>query len=142
MWHQKRKLIYGIFNDKASRRAIKVEFEPVKEWSEIQNEYGETKKITWEGWIKAFLRVKDDLDCFFMPSVYQVELLEIVVGPKFGDVRRVVSYLDEFRMQAWKDEIVYVEGNLEKVETRHGSFHQITLTYGPRYYEQVLKVVK
>jgi predicted nucleotidyltransferase len=142
MWHQKRKLIYGIFNDKASRRAIKVEFEPVKEWSEIQNEYGEIKKITLERWIKAFLQVKDDLDCSFMPSVYQVELLEIVDGPKFGDVRRVVSYLEEFRMQAWKDEIVYVEGNLEKVETRHGSFHQITLTYGPRYYEQVLKVVK
>jgi predicted nucleotidyltransferase len=142
VWHQKRKLIYGIFNDEASRRAIKIEFEPVKEWSEIQNEYGETNKITRAGWAKAFLRVKNDLDGLFMPSVYQVEPLEIVDGPKFGDVRRVVSYLEEFRMQAWKDEIVYVEGNLEKVETSRGSFHQVTLTYGSRYYEQVLKVVK
>ncbi|MEM3622684.1 MAG: nucleotidyltransferase domain-containing protein [Candidatus Bathyarchaeia archaeon] len=142
IWHQKRKLIYGIFNDKASRRTIKVEFEPVKEWNEIRNEYEETKKIAREGWIKAFLRVKDDLDGFFMPSLYDVEVLEIVDGPKFGDVKRVVSYLEEFRMQAWKDEVIYVEGNLEKVETSDGSFHQVTLTYSPRYYEQVLKVVK
>ncbi|MEM3700735.1 MAG: nucleotidyltransferase domain-containing protein [Candidatus Bathyarchaeia archaeon] len=142
VWHQKRKLIYGIFNDKASGRAIKVEFEPVKEWGEIQNEYEEFAKITHEGWIKVFLRVKDDLDGFFMPSVYQVEVLEIVKGPKNCDVKRIVSYLEEFRMQAWKDEIIYVEGNLEKVETHHGNFHQITLTYGPKYYEQVLKIVK
>jgi hypothetical protein len=35
-----------------------------------------------------------------------------------------------------------VEGNLEKVVTRNKSFHQITLTYGPRYYEQTLNVIK
>lgn len=142
VWHQRRKLIYGIFNDKTSKRAIKVEFEPVKEWNEIQNEYGEIKKITSEGWAKALLRVKEDSDGFFMPSIYQVEPVEAIDGSKIGDVKQVVSYIEEFRMQAWKDETVYVEGNLEKVETTRGSFHQITLTYGPRYYEQVLKVVK
>jgi hypothetical protein len=39
-----------------------------------------------------------------------------------------------------KDDEVYVEGNLEEVATSKGSFHQITLTHCPRYYEQVLKV--
>jgi len=43
-------------------------------------------------------------------------------------------------MQARKGEVIYVEGNLEFVETSCGSFHQITITYGPRYYEQVVKV--
>jgi hypothetical protein len=44
-------------------------------------------------------------------------------------------------MQARNDEKVYVEGNLEEVITPFDSFHEITLTYGPRYYEQVLKTI-
>ncbi|MCS7124448.1 MAG: nucleotidyltransferase domain-containing protein [Candidatus Bathyarchaeota archaeon] len=141
VWHQRRKLVYGVFHDKVSGRAIKVEFEPVKSWREISGDYGETEKITWGGWVKAVLRIKDDSEAPYMPSVYQVEPICILEGPQVGDLRRVISYLEEFRMQAWKDEAVYVEGNLEKVETSNGCFHQITLTYGPRYYEQVLKVV-
>ncbi|MGB9741143.1 MAG: nucleotidyltransferase domain-containing protein [Candidatus Bathyarchaeales archaeon] len=141
VWHQRRKLIYGIFHDKASRRAIKVEFEPVKGWDEIGNEYSQIKRITHKGWVRAYLRIKDDSDAPFMPSIYQTEVLKVVEGRGVEDLERVVSYLEEFRMQAWKDETVYVEGNLEKVEKRNGkSFHQVTLTYGPRYYEQVLKI--
>ncbi|MEM3055389.1 MAG: nucleotidyltransferase domain-containing protein [Candidatus Bathyarchaeia archaeon] len=143
VWHQSRKAIYGVFHDEASKRAIKVEFEPVKGWSEIINEYSQIKRITREGWVKAYLRVKDDSEAPFMPSIYHVETVKIVEGPRVEDLRRVVSYLEEFRMQAWKGETVYAEGNLEKVELRNGEgFHQITLTYGPRYYEQVLKVTK
>ncbi|MEM2995611.1 MAG: nucleotidyltransferase domain-containing protein [Candidatus Bathyarchaeia archaeon] len=142
IWHQKRKTIYGVFKDENSKRKIKVEFEPVKEWSEIRNENGEVEKVMQCGWVGAILYVKDDGDNLFMPSIYGVETLELLYGPKVEDITRVVSYLEEFRMQAWKDETVYVEGNLEKIETQNGSFHQITLTYGPKYYEQVLKVVK
>lgn len=141
VWHQRRKLIYGVFYDETSKRTVKVEFEPVKSWSEISNEYGQIKKIAREGWVKAYLRVKNDFDAPFMPSIYKVEVLKVVEGRRVEDLERVVSYIEEFRMQAWKDEMVYVEGNLEKVETRDGgSLHQIALTYGPRYYEQVLKV--
>ena len=142
VWHQRRKLVYAVFHNEESGRAIKVEFEPVKSWNEIKEDYSEIKKITWMGWIKAVLRVKDDAEASYMPSVYMVEPIQIVEGPRVGNLERVVSYLEEFRMQAWKDETVYVEGNLEKVETVRGNFHQITLTYGPRYYEQVLKVVR
>jgi predicted nucleotidyltransferase len=143
VWHQRRKTIYGVFHDEASKRLIKVEFEPVKSWSEISNEYSQIKKITRESWVKAYLRVKDDSDAAFMPSIYNVEVVNIVEGPRVEDLRRVVSYLEEFRMQAWNGETVYVEGNLEKVEKRDGGgFHQITLTHGPRYYEQVLKVAE
>ncbi|MCS7115195.1 MAG: hypothetical protein RMJ15_10160 [Nitrososphaerota archaeon] len=140
VWHQRRKLVYGVFRDKASGRAIKVEFEPVKKWSETRNDYGEIKKITREGWIKALLRVRDDSEAPFMPSVYFVEPIEILEGPKAENIERVVSYIEEFRMQAWEGEMVYVEGNLEKVETSYGSFRQITLTYGQGYYEQTLKI--
>jgi predicted nucleotidyltransferase len=143
VWHQRRKLIYGVFHDEASKRAIKVEFEPVKSWNEINNEYSQIKRITREGWVRAYLRVMDDSEAPFMPSIYHVEAVKIVEAPRVEDLMRVVSYLEEFRMQAWKGETVYVEGNLERVETQNGeSFHQITLTYGPRYYEQVLKIAE
>jgi hypothetical protein len=43
-------------------------------------------------------------------------------------------------MQAKKGETVDVRGNLEEVMIPSGNFLQVTLTYCPRYYEQVLKV--
>ncbi|MEM2103563.1 MAG: nucleotidyltransferase domain-containing protein [Candidatus Bathyarchaeia archaeon] len=141
VWHQRRKLIYGVFDDKASNRTVKFEFEPVKSWSEIMGNSRETQKITWEGWIKVVLRVKDDSESPFMPSVYHVEPVNILQGPKINNLKRVVSYLEEFRMQVLKDETVYAEGNLERVETASGDFHQVTLTYCQRYYEQALKKV-
>ena len=57
------------------------------------------------------------------------------------DVSRVVSFVEEFRGQVTKDSKILVEGNLEKVCTPKDEFFQITLTYGPHYYQQTLKYV-
>ena len=140
--HQKRKAIYAVFQDEEQDRFIKTEFEPVKEWSEILNECNSKTRILKKGWIKAIARITDDCDAAFMPSLYQVEVNRVLEGPKTDDIKRIVSYVEEFRMQAERDEEVYVEGNLEQVVTSAKTFHQITLTYGPRYYEQVLKVAR
>jgi len=141
-WHQRRKTIYAIFQDENSGRFIKTEFEPVKEWSEIHNEYDSRTRILKKGWVKAVARITDDCEASFMPSIYQVEINRILEGVKVDDIQRIVSYVEEFRMQAERDEEVYVEGNLEQVITPAKTFHQITLTYGPRYYKQVLKVTR
>ena len=142
VWHQRRKLIYAVFKDQSSKRVMKAEFEPVRDWPEIKNEYSRKQRITREGWIRAQARVTEDKDAPFMPSIYRIEPLEIRTKAKTEDIKRILSYMEEFRIQVKKDEKVIVEGNLEKVATAKGSFHQITLTYGPRYYEQVLKVAK
>ncbi len=142
LMHQRRKMIYAVFYDEEIGRQVKVEFEPVKEWSEIYNEYDEEMRITKGGWIKAIARVKDSSEGPFIPSIYKIELLKTLEGPRVDDVKRVISYVEEFRMQAEKDDIVLIEGNLEKVITPKTSFHQIILTYGPRYYEQVLKIIR
>lgn len=138
-WHQRRKTIYALFQDEKSGRDIKTEFEPVKEWSEIHSEYDSRTRIIKKGWIKAVARITNDYEAPFMPSIYEVEINKILEGKKTDDIQRIVSYVEEFRMQAERDEEVYVEGNLEQVITPTKTFHQITLTYGPRYYEQVLK---
>jgi len=141
VWHQKRKQIYGLFDDAESRRTIKAEFEPVKAWSEIASEYDPETRILQKGWVKIAARIVDDADSPFIPSVYVIEPLEVLSGAREAlEAMRVFSYMEEFRLQAQKDEKVIVEGNLEEVVSPKGSFHQVTLTYCPRYYEQVLKV--
>jgi predicted nucleotidyltransferase len=143
LWHQRRKMIYAVFDSSYANRRIKVEFEPVREWNEIYDEYGEDYRIAGEGWIKAKARVLNDEENAFMPSIYPIEILDILEGPRADEIRRVISFVEEFRMQAWRDEIIYVEGNLEKVSAKNKVFHQITLTYEPgRYYEQTLKVIE
>jgi predicted nucleotidyltransferase len=142
MWHQNRKLIYALFSDEKSGRIIKTEFEPVKDWKEINNEYDPKTRVSQRGWVKMFARITEDHDAPFIPSIYGIEPQRVLCGPKGAkDVERIISYVEEFRMQACKDEKVYVEGNLEEVTTSKCGFYQIALTYCPRYYEQVLKVV-
>jgi predicted nucleotidyltransferase len=141
IWHQRRKQIYGLFDDAESGRIIKAEFEPVKAWSEIASEYDPEAQIVHKGWVKINARVTADADAPFIPSVYAIEPLEVVSGTREAlEAVRVFSYMEEFRLQAQKDEMICVEGNLEEVVSPKGRFHQITLTYCPRYYEQVLKV--
>jgi len=141
VWHQQRKMFYALFKDEKGERIIKTEFEPVKDWEEIGNIYSSETIIVQKGWTKMFARVIDDQDAPFIPSVYGIEPITVLHGTSGAKkVTRIVSFVEEFRMQAHKDEKVCVEGNLEEVTTPGGSFHQVTLTYCPRYYEQVLKV--
>jgi predicted nucleotidyltransferase len=143
VWHQRRKMIYGLYDDtKSSGRVIKAEFEPVKAWSEIKSEYDPKARIVQKGWTKIKAKVTADDEAPFIPSIYGIEPLEVLSGPKEAFLAtRVFSYMEEFRQQAQKDETVIVEGNLEEVQSTNGSFYQVTLTYCPRYYEQVLKVL-
>ena len=142
VWHQRRKQIYGLYDYVASGRTIKAEFEPVKSWSEIHSEYDPRTCITRRGWVKLKARITADDEAPFIPSIYGIEPLEVISGPREAlEVQRVFSFMEEYRQQAQKDEVVIVEGNLEEVMSPTEQFHQVTLTYCPRYYEQVLKVL-
>jgi predicted nucleotidyltransferase len=138
--HQEKKLIYGVFDHKHSGRKIKVEFEPVKSWNEIKSDYADVTHISQEGWVKLKARVTDAMDAAFMPSIYQIEPVKIIQGARVRNLRRILSFVEEFRLQAEQDDLVLVEGNLENVLSTKESFDQVTLTYGPRYYQQTLKI--
>ncbi|MDR1992809.1 MAG: nucleotidyltransferase domain-containing protein [Nitrososphaerota archaeon] len=143
VWHQRRKMIYGLYDDRTkSGRIIKAEFEPVKAWEEIRNEYDPKTIITQKGWVRLKARVISDEDAPFIPSVYGIEPLEVLKGPKGAiEAIRIFSYMEEFRQQVQRDETIIVEGSLEEVISPMGSYMQVTLTYCPRYYEQVLKTL-
>ena len=82
VWHQRRKQIYGLYDDKASGRTIKAEFEPVKAWSEIQSEYDPQTRINQKGWVKLKARITSDDEAPFIPSIYGIEPLEVLSGAK------------------------------------------------------------
>ena len=114
----------------------------MKAWSEIQSEYDPRTCITRRGCVKLRARIIADDESPFIPSIYGIEPLEVINGPKEGlEARWVFSFMEEFRQQAQKDEEVIVEGNLEEVTSANEIFYQVTLTYCPRYYDQVLKVL-
>lgn len=141
LWHQQRKKIYAVYDDEKTGRTIKTEFEPVKSWVEIENEYNPDTRILQKGWIRMSARITEDQDAPFIPSIYTIEPVEVFEGPSEAlEATQIVSYLEEFRMQAKKGETVHVEGNLEQITSPKDSFLQITLTYCSRYYEQILKV--
>ena len=142
VWHQRRKQIYGLYDDKASGRVIKAEFEPVKAWGEIKSEYNPKTRVERKGWVKLKARVVNDDESPFIPSVYEIKPLDVLSGEAEGiNATRVFSFMEEFRLQARKGEEIVVEGNLEEVVTPKETNCQVTLTYCPRYYEQVLKAV-
>lgn len=137
--HQRRKMIYAIYASEELGRTVKVEFEPVRRWGEIENEYGATMRIESLGRVEAVVEVLSDEEAGFMPSIYPVELGEIDRDIDPRDLGRVVSYVEEFRLQVEAGENALVRGNLELVETSDGQFYQIVLSYGADYFDQVLK---
>lgn len=141
VWHQRRKMIYAYFDSPDAKRVVKAEFEPVKNWKENVNKFNNFSRISYVGWIKAVAQITDDTEAPFIPSIYKIKVEDVIEGPEVEGIMRIFSYMEEFRMQAKQGERVLVEGNLEKVVDGTNTFYQITLSYGPRYYEQTLKVI-
>jgi predicted nucleotidyltransferase len=137
--YQRQKRIYSVHESELLGRDVKIEFEPVRRWDEITNEYPETLRIRELGRVEAVGEVISGDEGGFMPSIYTVRIEEVEGDTDPGEISRVVSYVEEFRLQAETAERIVVRGNLEEVETRKGSFHQITLSYGRDYFDQVLK---
>ncbi|MCS7139179.1 MAG: hypothetical protein N3F04_01900 [Candidatus Nezhaarchaeota archaeon] len=140
IWHQRRKEVYGILQSVNLGRKVKFEFEPVLEWSEISNEYEHLLEVHNLGFVEAIVRITDDRYAPYMPSKYGIEVLDLLKAPVKAEPIRIVSYVEEFRMQLFKDEVGFVAGWLEEVQTSKGSFQQIVLTRRERYYDQVLKL--
>jgi predicted nucleotidyltransferase len=137
--YQRRKLIFATYDSESLGRPVNVELEPVRRWEEIQDEYGETERIEELGRVEATGEVISGDEGGFMPSIYPIRLFEINKDMDAREVVRVVSFVREFRLQFEGGETATIRGNLEKVTLRNEEFHQITLSYGPGYFDQVLK---
>ena len=142
-WHQGRKLIYGFFSSREAGRWVKFELEPVRSWGEVRNSYDPSERVRKLGWAILEATVSDASSSPFMPSSYGLEDVCFIEAPVPNppEPDQVLCYVDEFRLQAVEGERILVAGWLEEVEGPRGTRHQVVLTYGPRYHEQVIKVV-
>ena len=142
-WHQARKLIYGFFSSREAGRWVKFELEPVRSWPEIRNRYDPRERIRKLGWAVLRAVVSDASGSAFMPATYGLEDVRFIEKPRGAEEpEQAICYVDEFRLQAEEGEEVLIAGWLEEVEGPRSVRYQIVLTYGPRYHEQVLKVVR
>jgi len=105
---QKRKLIYAMYDSKKLKRAIKVEFEPVRKWEEIDNDYDKIEKIENFGRVEAIVEILSDDESGFMPSIYPVKTHKVKKGINPKEVQRIVSYVEEFRLQLKVGDIALV----------------------------------
>jgi len=138
LWHQKRKNIYVVLMSK--QRRIKAEFEPVLKWSEINNNYEKIARVRKLGFVEAVFEIVDDTYSPFMPSIYDINILNMRGYALNAKVDRFVSFVEEYRLQLFEGERGIVRGWLEEVTYVSGEKrYQITLSIGPRYYDQVLK---
>jgi len=76
-WHQRRKRIYAVHDAELLGREGKIEFEPVRRWDEITNEYPETLSIRELGRVEAVREVVSGDEGGFMLSIYPVRLEDV-----------------------------------------------------------------
>ncbi len=137
--HHRRKGIYGILPG-AREPFLKVEFEPIRRFDEIDN-LAEDATMTPGDRITVRARITDHDDGCYMPSEYGIETLEVLDGDTSASPSRVLNYIEQFRMMAFKDEEVLVSGVLEHVERRSTEYDQIAISYVPGWEANVIKTL-
>jgi predicted nucleotidyltransferase len=135
------KYIYGLYKSKILGRKVKVEFEPVRCWDEIKTENEYDYQITDIGWTRLEAKIVDSEDSGFMPSIYNISPLKFHNQPLDPPPERIVSYVEEFRLQADNGDTVIVEGPIEQITTDEEVKTQIMLSYNSQYFAQVLKKI-
>ncbi|MHA2042069.1 MAG: hypothetical protein ACW975_09420, partial [Candidatus Thorarchaeota archaeon] len=137
--HHRRKGIYGILPG-AREPFLKVEFEPIRRFDEIDN-LAEDAIMTPGDRITVRARISTHDDGYYMPSEYGIETLEVIEGDPSASPTKVLNYIEQFRMMAFRDEEVIVSGVLEHVERRNAEYDQIALSYPPGWEANVLKTI-
>jgi predicted nucleotidyltransferase len=137
--HHRRKGIYGILPG-AREPFLKVEFEPIRRFDEIDN-LAEDAIMTPGERITVRARITAHDDGYYMPSEYGIETLEVFEGDTSASPTTVLNYIEQFRMMAFTDEEVIVSGILEHVERKSIEYDQIALSYPPGWEANVLKTI-
>jgi predicted nucleotidyltransferase len=104
---ESRKVLQGRFRN----REYFIRF--VKDWSEIDEKYGEIlyKNV---GYAKIKAVIEDDSEAIFTPCSYKINNVEILEGARFT-VEEIASFRGRFCEQARKGEVVFAQGKVERV---------------------------
>jgi len=99
---------------------------PVKLEEEVKEKYGD-RIFKPEGMIKIKATVSDASEADFLPSIYKVERVKIIEGPKVEDISEVASYEGLYGGLAEEGEKILCYGKLEKVTDRRAEqqYHRV-----------------
>ena len=118
-----RKWNLGVFEDKW------VSIHPVKLESDVTGEYGES---TYHPCGQVTIRavVRDNTNCLFLPSVYQLKEVKVLEGPQLGKITEVVSYESLYDSLAENGETIQAKGKLERVTEKGTSLEHYRVLVG------------
>jgi len=107
----------------------------VKDWSEINEEYGDVCFRNM-GYSKITAQVVDDSEALFTPCTYRLENVKVVDGPFLEPIAEVVSFRGRFCEQAKTGEAIVAQGKVEHVnDTRSNhKYYRLILGNKPQDY--------
>lgn len=125
---------YGVFVKQEKRKVIQGAYKGyiyfirfVKDLDEIDETYGE-KRSKGLGKAKVRAVVTDDSESLFTPCTYKVRCLEVVSGSVNPNLlKEVTSFRGRFSEQAFKGEVIEVEGRLEEVSFKGLRYQRIVV---------------
>ena len=98
----------------------------VKDWSEIEDEYGKVRYKS-VGYAKIKARVTDDSEMIFTPCRYKVTDVKFLEGVQAEPLEEIVSFRGRFCEQARNGETVIAWGKVEKVQGGGQEFYRLLL---------------
>jgi len=104
---ESRKILQGKFKN----RDYFIRF--VKDWSEIEVEYGMIRYKNM-GYAKIKAEIEKDSEAFFTPCSYNIRNTMIIEGPRFP-IEEITSFRGRFCEQARTGEVVIAQGKVERV---------------------------
>jgi len=113
---ESRKALQGIFEERDFFLRC------VKDWQEIDEEYGEIQYKN-VGYAKIKAKIVDDSEAIFTPCHYKIGEVEILQGKHVKEIIEIVSFRGRFCEQASNGQFVLAQGKIEKVQRRDGTEH-------------------
>jgi len=86
----------------------------VKDWSEIQVEYG-AMQFKNVGYAKIKAEIGDDSEAIFTPCSYKLRSVEVLEGMRLRSIEEIASFRGRFCEQARIGEVVIAQGKVERV---------------------------
>jgi len=89
-------------------------FRFVKNWNEIQEEYG-TVHYRNVGYARIKAKIEDDSEAIFTPCSYKLKNAKVLEGVRQHPIEEIASFRGRFCEQARKGEFVIAQGKVEHV---------------------------
>jgi len=119
--YQDTRVSFKDFMRTESRKVLQGKFEGrdyfvrlVKDWSEIQEEYGVVRYRNI-GYARIRAEIEDDSEAILTPCSYKLKRVEVLEGVRLHSIKEVASFRGRFCEQARIGEVVIAQGKVEHV---------------------------